>query len=62
MNWYGHWVTTIEFSRMMGRPVRTVQEWAKNGTLIEFGIPMFVVPNSRRNNKHYIYVSPDSLL
>jgi len=58
MNWYGHWVTTEEFARIMGRPHRTVQEWAANGTMVEFGIPVYRVTTGRCNTRHFIYAAP----
>jgi len=39
-NWRTHWLTVIEFSRMMGRRPSTVYEWIGDGTLAEFGIPV----------------------
>lgn len=54
MNWAGHWLTTREFARMMGRPERTVQLWAQNGTLVEFGLSIYQVGNGRFNRRHYI--------
>lgn len=39
-NWRSHWLTAVEFARMMGRQPRTVYDWVENGTLAEFGIPI----------------------
>ncbi len=39
-NWRAHWLTAVEFARMMGRQPRTVYDWVENGTLAEFGIPI----------------------
>lgn len=40
-NWHAHWLTVSEFSRMMGRSPWTIQTWIRNGTLAEFGIPVW---------------------
>jgi hypothetical protein len=40
-NWRAHWLTVAEFSRMMGREPQTVYTWLRNGTLAEFGIPVY---------------------
>jgi hypothetical protein len=55
MIWTRQWLTPREFAHLMGRPERTVQEWAHNGTLVEFGIPVFCVSRGRYNHRHYIY-------
>ena len=39
--WRAHWLTVQEFARMMGRSHWTVQTWVRNGTLAEFGIPVY---------------------
>ena len=40
-NWRGHWLTVTEFARMMGREPRTGYNWVRNGTLAEFGVPVY---------------------
>jgi len=40
-NWHAHWLTVQEFSRVMGRDPQTVYWWLHNGTLAEFGIPVW---------------------
>jgi hypothetical protein len=39
--WRAHWLTVMEFSRMMGRHPQTVYTWLSNGTLSEFGFPVY---------------------
>lgn len=39
-NWRAHWLTVVEFSRVMGRRPPTIYEWVHDGTLAEFGIPV----------------------
>lgn len=46
-NWRAHWLTVQEFSRMMGRRPFTVHWWLRNGTLAEFGIPVYRVRDGR---------------
>jgi hypothetical protein len=48
-NWRAHWLTVNEFSRMMGRAPDTVHWWLRNGTLAEFGIPVYRVCGRRRH-------------
>lgn len=40
--WHHHWLTVREFSRMMGRSERQVQKWTHDGTLADFGYPIYV--------------------
>jgi hypothetical protein len=40
-NWRAHWLTAVEFSRVTGRPLHTIYTWLRNGTLAEFGIPVY---------------------
>jgi hypothetical protein len=40
-SWRAHWLTAQEFSRVMGRPPATIYRWMREGTLAEFGIPIY---------------------
>lgn len=40
-NWRAHWLTAQEFARMMGREPQTIYKWLRNGTLAEFGVPVY---------------------
>jgi len=40
-NWRAHWLTAQEFARVMGRRPQTIYSWLRNGTLAEFGIPVY---------------------
>jgi hypothetical protein len=40
-NWRAHWLTANEFARVMGRSPWTIHTWVRNGTLAEFGIPVY---------------------
>ena len=46
-NWSAHWLTVSEFSRMMGRKPSTIYEWIGEGTLAEFGIPVWQIRSGR---------------
>ena len=46
-NWRAHWLTVQEFSRMMGRSPSTVYDWVGDGTLAEFGIPVWQTRHGR---------------
>lgn len=46
-NWRAHWLTVSEFSRMMGRKPSTIYEWVGDGTLAEFGIPVWQMRSGR---------------
>jgi hypothetical protein len=46
-NWRAHWLTVNEFARMMGRAPDTVHWWIRQGTLAEFGIPVYQFRNGR---------------
>ncbi len=39
-NWRAHWLTAVEFARMMGRRPKTIYGWVEDGTMAEFGIPI----------------------
>jgi hypothetical protein len=47
--WRAHWLTVAEFSRVMGRSYWTVQDWVRDGTLAEFGIPVYQSRHGRRH-------------
>ena len=49
-NWRAHWLTVGEFSRMMGRRPSTVYDWVGDGTLAEFGIPVWQFRQGRRHS------------
>lgn len=55
MNWDHHWLTVAEFARMMGRSTRQVRYWTSNGTLLEFGYPVYCV-SPGRFNRHTFYI------
>jgi helix-turn-helix protein len=46
-NWRAHWLTASEFARMMGRDPQTVYKWLRNGTLAEFGVPVYQFRHGR---------------
>lgn len=35
------WVTVAEAATRLQRSVRTIERWCRDGTLIEFGFPIF---------------------
>lgn len=49
-NWRRHWLTTVEFARVMGRHPQTVYWWLRNDTLAEFGIPIMHFRQGRRHS------------
>jgi hypothetical protein len=56
-----YWLTLTEFARVMGRPERTVRQWAQNGTLVEFGLPVWCISTGRFHNRHFV-LTPSSLI
>lgn len=52
------WLTVQEFARMMGRCDRQVRKWTSDGTLIDFGYPMYVFGTGRFNRRTYILTPP----
>jgi hypothetical protein len=49
-----HWLTVQEFARMMGRSPRMVQRWIDDGTLAEFGFPVYRVNRGYHNRRTFI--------
>ena len=47
--WRQHWLTAGEFAKLMNRHEQTVYSWLRNGTLAEFGIPVY---QCRRGRLH----------
>jgi len=41
LDWHNHWLTPVEYARVMRRSVRTVQHWCETGSLLAFRIPHF---------------------
>ena len=54
-NWRAHWLTVVEFSRLMGREPVTIHKWVRDGTLAEFGVPvMHFQPGRRHSGRTFI--------
>lgn len=41
LDWRGHWLSPLEYSQVLGRPVKTVWRWLYTGHLDGFNVPNF---------------------
>lgn len=55
------WVTTKEFSRIMGRTPQWARKYAPLGTFVEFGIPTLMSISQRKGDPRcwYFLISED---
>jgi hypothetical protein len=56
--WRGHWLTVVEFSRLMGRKPPTVYEWLANDTLSTFGICVYGFRKGRKHSARFFIQNP----
>jgi hypothetical protein len=57
-SWSGHWLTIVEFSRLMGRKPPTIYEWIREGTLSEFGIATYEFRFGRKHSARIFVRNP----
>ena len=53
--WDHHWLTIREFARMMGRSERQVENWTNDGTLFDFGFPIYCVGRGVNRRRFFIH-------
>ncbi len=57
-SWPGHWLTVVEFARMMGRRPPTVYNWLQEDVLSTFGISVYSFRSGRKHSARFFIRNP----